>query len=279
MGGASSNQLRLAAQGADQSWDIDVLYEDEHLLALNKPPLLLTSPDRYDPNRPNLMKLLHADLARAAPWVRERAGLDYLSNAHRLDFETSGVLLLAKSKAVLVQLADIFGSEKLHKTYVTLVHGEPSQDQFTVDQKISPHPARLGLMRIDPKGGKKSRTEFAVRERFSRYTLLTCRPITGRTHQIRVHASHAGFPLVGDEKYGGRPLLLSRLKPEYRPNPHRRERPLVATTALHAEQLKILHPVTGDEITITAPWPKDLTVAVRYLQRYAAALSARPSLI
>jgi 23S rRNA pseudouridine955/2504/2580 synthase len=98
---------------------------------------------------------------------------------------------------------------------------------------------------------------------------LKCQPLTGRTHQIRAHLRHAGYPIVGDALYGGRPLLLSRLKSEYRLKPDRTERPLISDAALHAEQLTLPHPITGAMTTITAPWPKDLTVAVKYLRRYA----------
>jgi RluA family pseudouridine synthase len=262
------NTIKLSAPQTGGFWEIDVLYEDEHLLALNKPPLLLTSPDRYDVQRPNLMKLLHAAIAHGASWVTARAGLSYLANAHRLDFETSGVILLAKSKPILVKLVELFGSEKPLKVYVALVQGAPAADEFSIDVKLAPHPARPGRMRVDPKGGKKSKTNFSVRERFSRYTLLECRPLTGRTHQIRVHLRHAGLPIAGDAVYGGKPLLLSRLKSDYRLKAGKEERPLVGTTALHAEQLTVPHPVSGELIRIAAAWPKDLEVAVKYLRRY-----------
>lgn len=265
-----SNSIKLSSTSTKEFWEIDVLFEDEHLLAVNKPALLLTSPDRYDPNRPNLMKLLHTGIERGAPWVAARPGLSYLMNAHRLDFETSGVILLAKSKPVLVKLVELFGSEKPNKTYVALVHGNLEKKEFTVDAKLAPHLTRVGMMRVDPKGGKKSKTRFVVREEFSGYALLECRPLTGRTHQIRVHLRHARLPIVGDLVYGGKPLLLSNLKSEYRQKQNRPERPLISTTALHAEELSLAHPVTGDELRIQAPWPRDLTVAVKYLRRYAA---------
>jgi 23S rRNA-/tRNA-specific pseudouridylate synthase len=122
---------------------------------------------------------------------------------------------------------------------------------------------------VDAKHGKKSRTQFDVLERFSGYTLLKCRPLIDRTHQIRVHLCHAGLPIAGDSLYGGRPLLLSSLKREYRLKGDKTERPLMSRVALHAEQLSIAHPATGDTVTITAPWPKDLRVTVKYLRRYA----------
>ena len=263
-----SRTIKLSSRPTQEFWEIEVLFEDEHLLALNKPPALLTSPDRYDPTRPNLMRLLHSGIAEAKPWATER-GLTYLANAHRLDFETSGVILLAKTKPALVKIADQFGADKPRKIYVALVAGSPSSASWEINASIGPHPTRLGLMRVDPKQGKKARTTFSVRERFRGYALIECRPVTGRTHQIRVHLKHSGIPICGDRNYGGRPLLLSRLKPNYRLKEGREERPLISTMALHAEELMLSHPITGQPVTITAPLPKALTVAVRYLQRYS----------
>src|SRR5215207_9509923 len=102
--------FKLSSPATQEFWKIRILFEDDLLFAVDKPADLLTSPDRYDPNRPNLMKLLHRDIERGAPWTAERK-LTYLANAHRLDFQTSGVLLLAKTKPVLVQLANAFGTE------------------------------------------------------------------------------------------------------------------------------------------------------------------------
>ena len=245
-----------------------MLYEDADLLALDKPSGLLSSPDRYDPNRPNLMKLLHAAILARKPWARER-NLDYLANAHRLDFETSGVMLLAKSKPVLISLANLFGSEKPDKRYLALAQGVPATDRFEVDARLAPHPVKAGLIRVDPKHGKRSRTLFEVVERFSGWTLVKCQPLTGRTHQIRVHLRHAGFPLVGDELYGGKPLWLSRLKSDYRLKPNKTERPLLARVALHAERLALAHPVTGQPLEIVSPLPKDFRVALKYLRKHA----------
>jgi RluA family pseudouridine synthase len=262
-----SEVIPLSSSAARRSWKIPVLFQDEYLLALDKPSGLLTSPDRYDRQRPNLMKLLHAGIAEGRPWAKEH-GLDYLMNAHRLDFETSGVILLAKSKTVLVELASFFGSEKPVKTYVALVERAPPEDQFEVDVKLGPHPAKAGLMRVDLKAGKRSRTLFQLLERFSGYALVQCSPLTGRTHQIRVHLRHVGLPVVADAWYGGKPLFLSRLKRDYRPKKTQPERPLIGRVALHAERLRLPHPVTGQPLAIAAPWPKDLAVAVKYLRRF-----------
>jgi RluA family pseudouridine synthase len=259
--------IKLSSPATHEFWEIPVLFEDEHLLALDKPAGLLTSPDRDDPQRPNLMRLLHQAIAENKPWARERH-LTYLINAHRLDFETGGVLLLAKDKPTLVALANLFGSDQPVKKYTALAQGNPPEEKFEVDARLGPHPVKTGLMRVDPKSGRKAKTEFAVLERFSGWTLLRCVPLTDRTHQIRVHLRHAGFPVAGDGLYGGKMLWLSRLKPDYRLKPGHEERPLISRAAVHAGELSLPHPVTGKTLTILAPWPKDLKVAIKYLRLY-----------
>jgi RluA family pseudouridine synthase len=260
--------LKLSLPEAQGYWEIPVLFEDADLLAVEKPSGLLTSPDRYDPDRPNLMRLLHAHIARGAPWARERQ-LSYLYNAHRLDFETSGILLLAKNKPALVALANLFGSEKPAKRYLALAMYGPEEDAFTVDAPLAPHPTRQGVMQVNRKFGKKSRTEFQVLKRFLGYTLLECRPLTGRTHQIRVHMKWVKCPLVGDTVYGGEPLYLSEIKRGYRPPRSHPERPLMGRVALHAAGLSFPHPTTGAQVTIESPLPRDFKVALKYLERFA----------
>jgi RluA family pseudouridine synthase len=260
--------LKLSSPTTNEFWEVPVLYEDDSLLAVDKPSGLLSSPDRYDPNRPNLRKLLHAGIEQGKPWAVSR-NLSYLMNAHRLDFETSGVMLLAKSKPTLVALANLFGSEKPNKKYLSLVEGTPAQDSFEVDAKLGPHPGQIGLVRVDPKRGKRSRTLFRVLEKFSGWTLLEAEPLTGRTHQIRVHLRYVRLPLVGDSLYGGKRLLLSRLKKGYRLKPGHSEKPLLDRVALHAAELTLPHPLTGQSLQVVAPLPKDLTVALKYLRRYA----------
>jgi RluA family pseudouridine synthase len=262
--------LKLSSPATGQFWEIPVLWEDGHLLALNKPGGLRVSPDRLDPARPNLTQLLHRGIQRGAPWAKER-GLVYLMIAHRLDFGTSGVLLLAKSKPALIALADQFGSDKPERLHVALVRGSSAEPAFAADAPLGPHPLQSGEVRVDPKGGRRARTEFVVRERFpgAGCMLLECRPRTNRAHQIAAHLKHLRFPIIGDEVYGGPPLLLSSLKASYRLKPGRSERPLIAGVALHAEALTVAHPVGGAPVRIAAPWPKDLMVAVKYLRRYS----------
>jgi RluA family pseudouridine synthase len=263
-----SAAVKLSSPATREFWEIPVLYEDDQLLALDKPAGLLTSPDRLAPERPSLMKLLHDGVAAGKPWARER-NLSYLANGHRLDFDTSGVLLLAKTKPTLVALADQFSSGKLVRHYIALVHGVPPEDQFSVDQKIGPHPVQAGQMRIDPRDGKKSKTEFVVLERFSRWSLLRCTPQIEHAQQIRLHLDHAGFTVVGDEVFGGKKLWLSRLKKDFHLKPGREERPLISQTALHLEEVNLTNPATQNPLTIKSEWPKQLRVAIKYLRLYA----------
>ncbi len=260
--------VKLSSPATHEFWEIPILFEDEHLLALDKPAGLLTSPDRLTPKRPSLMGLLHDGIAAGKPWARER-GLTYLANAQRMDLEASGVLLLAKSKPALIGLADQFGSEKPARKYVVLVQGVPGDKPFGVDAKIARHPANAGLMMIDTRQGKKTKTEFAVLEKFSRWALVRGTPWQERPQQIPLHLSHAGFPLVGDEIHGGKKLWLSRIKRVYRLKPGHEERPLISSPVVHAEELVCLHPVTQQPLSIKCEWPKELRVALKYLRQYA----------
>lgn len=260
--------IKLSSPATQQFWEIPVLFEDEHLLALDKPSGLLASPDLAHPEQPSLIALLHAGIAEGKNWAKERQ-LTFLRNTHRLDTEASGVLLLAKNKAALVAIADLFGSEKPVRRFVTLVQGAPPENQFEVDAKLTSHPTQPGRVHVNPRQGKQSRTRFTVLEKFTRWTLLQCEPVTGRLHQVRVHLRFAGLPVVGDELYGGKPLWLSRLKRNYRLKPNHVERPLLGRPALHGESLSLPHPVTGEIVTMEAKWPKDLTVAIKYLRQYA----------
>jgi RluA family pseudouridine synthase len=264
-----SAAIKLSSPATREFWEIPVLFEDEHLLAIDKPQGLLTSPDRVEASRPNLTSLLREALAAGKPWAVER-NLTYLSPAHRLEVEAGGVLLLAKSKSVLVALASLFGSEKPFKKFVALAWGCPPAQKFEVDAKLSPHPLKAGLMRVDSRTGKKSMTHFEVLEQFSDWCLLSCQPLTDRLHQIRLHLKHAGFPVVGDDVYGGKQLWLSRLKRDFRLKPGREERPLISRAAVYLEEVTLPHPITQETLTIKSEWPKDLRVALKYLRQYAA---------
>lgn len=268
-----NSPIKLSAPATRDFWELPVLFEDAHLLALDKPAGLLLSPDRLAPERPSLMPLLHAAIAGGKPWSVER-GLTYLSHTHRLDADTSGVLLLAKSKTMLVALADLSSSQKLRHQLTALVQGNPALDSFQVNARLSPHPSTPGLVRVDPRNGKRAETRFTVLERFGSHALLQCEPLTDRPHQVRAHLFNSGLRLVGDELYGGKPLWLSRLKRSYRLKPGREERPLLARAALHLEQLAFAHPVTGESLSLAAPLPKDLRVALKYLREFGGTRTA-----
>lgn len=259
--------IKLSAPAHGGFWEIPVLHEDAHLLAIDKPAGLLTSPDRYEPDQPNLMKLLHAGIETARPWAKAR-GLDYLSNAHRLDLETSGILMLAKDRATFVGLADQFGGEGPARIHVALTRGTPPEKEFEVDLKLTPDEGQPGRMRWS-KDGKKSLTRFKVLESFGGVSLIECHPLTSRTHQIRVHLLSAGLPILGDPVYGdGQRLFLSELKKNYRPKGDEPERALTPRLALHAWKLSLKHPATGNAVHIECPWPRDMEVALKFLRKH-----------
>jgi 23S rRNA pseudouridine1911/1915/1917 synthase len=263
--------IKLSSPATREFWEIPVLFEDDHLLALDKPAQLLTSPDASDPARPSMMKLLHGGIADGKPWARDR-GLEYLNQANELDFEATGVLLLAKSKPAFVALANLFSAEKARMKYLALVRGDLLENQFEVNARLSPHPVAPGLMRVDSQGGKAAVTQCEVREVFPRhgFALLQASPRIERLHQVRVHASHVGLKIVGDKLYGGKPLWLSQLKRDYRLKPGREERPLLGRVALHAEELNLPHPVSGENLTVKSELPKDFRVALKYLRQFSA---------
>jgi RluA family pseudouridine synthase len=267
------------------SVELPVVYEDDALLAVDKPSGLMVSPDTYNPEKPNLMSGVRRALDTGAAWVRER-GLTMLANVHRLDADTSGVLLLAKTREALRALAKQFNDRTVGKQYVALVEGEPAEETFEVELKIGPHPARPWIQIERRHGGKLTLTKFRVLERFRLRqlrgqrtslpfpgcALVGCEPETGRTHQIRVHLKHAGHPILCDKVYGEgerSALLLSQLKPGYKAHEEEAEHPLLGRLALHAERLTVAHPVTGARLELVAPWPKDFAVALKYLRKFA----------
>ena len=246
--------IKLSSPATHEFREIPILFEDEQLLALDKPSGLLTSPDRFDPDRPDLLTLLRRGIERGSTWARERE-LRYLTNAYRLDFEMSGVILLARDRPALLELADQFGTEKPTRTCVALVHGSPKSDAFETDTKLAPHPVKIGRVRVDPKHGRKSRTQFVVLERFDRFTLLKCRPLTWRRHQIRSHLAHLGLPIAGDPVYGRRRTHEGEL----------------ARPALHAAVLGFRHPLSGEMLRFEAELPADLAEVLTVLAAREAA--------
>jgi RluA family pseudouridine synthase len=237
-----------------------VLYEDEHVLAVDKPAGLGTEPDRWDEARPHLIGSL---LARAGAGSRPRL-------VHRLDRETSGVMLVAKSLEAERHLRSAFDAEgQIVKQYLALVDGEYVGPAL-IDRAIGPDAKKSGRMRAD-EGGKPARTEVRVERRFRGFTLLACRPWTGRTHQIRVHLAASGYPLTVDAFYGHRKALaLSEIKPGYRKKPGRAETPLIERLTLHSAALEF--PAVGDtrRVRVEAPLPRDLERVLKQLARVRA---------
>lgn len=258
----------------------DILFEDDTLVAFDKPSGLPVAPGNSGKARATLMGL-----------ARGRFGQS-LAAVHRLDEETSGIVLCAKTKAALDSLSGQFQSKTVHRTYQALVTLPPPEragtasapvrgadgmlpEDFTVDLALGEDEDHKGRIRVFRKrGGKPSVTEFRVLEAFGRFAWLECRPLTGRQHQIRVHLAAAGAPVLNDALYGdpGSVLLLSELKRHYKGRDA--EKPLVSRLALHACALGFVHPARQEAMEITAPLPRELEIALKYLRKFAGARPA-----
>ena len=233
------------------------------MIAFDKPSGLLVAPDRWDKKRVNLMGLVHDAMGHQ------------VANVHRLDADTSGVLLCAKTKPALDFLSGQFQSKTVQKTYHALVAGAPPEDSFTVDRPLREDEHTPGRMRAVPKAGKASVTEVKVLARFGRFSSVECHPLTGRTHQIRVHLAYAGYPILNDSFYGDPNvvLLLSDLKRGYKGRDE--EKPLITRLALHASVLTVSHPTTRAPVTIRAELPKEFAVALKYLEKFGGGVARR----
>jgi 23S rRNA-/tRNA-specific pseudouridylate synthase len=253
---------------AHEFWELEVLFEDPHLLAVHKPAGLRLHPDPAAPDSPSILGLLHAGIAANKSWTADH-NLEYVDAPYRLDAELSGVALLAKSRPVMTELASQFGSGKPSWSFLALVSGQPP-DEFESTGKIGPDLHHEGRMRIDPAHGKKSCTGFHVESRYKPGALVRCSPLQDRPHQVRLHLQQAGHPACGDTLYRGRILYLSSFKPDYHLKPNREEKPLTPRPAVHCEAVRFLHPDTKEEQEVICPLAKDLAVALKYLTRYAA---------
>lgn len=240
------------------SVDIPLLYQDEHLLVVDKPAGVVVIPDRM--GKGGLLRTLRKQL--------HLTDEDDLRVVHRIDRETTGALLVARSLVMQRALVTQFQLRKVSKMYLALVIGQPAADSGMVDQRIAKS-AKAGMMKIDP-AGKRAITRWRVKERFYGYCLLECRPVTGRTHQIRLHMQHIAMPLIVDPLYGGTEgLYLSQIKMSYKQSTRKQERPLLSRLPLHAASIRFTHPATGQEMTVQSPVPKDLATAIKQLEKYA----------
>jgi len=262
---SSDNLIRLNA-----SWPaVEVLVEDDSIMAINKPSGLLIAADRLDKSRENLLSLIHAGIHLHRPWAKTRK-LSYLAHVHRLDQGTSGIALFARDKAALTNLVRQFRQQKPRHSYLALIQGTLAEPEMEISLPLAHSLASPGITVVDHHRGKPCVTHVTQLESFRGYSLIKAEMVTDHPHQIRVHLREVGCPLVADHDYGtGFPLLLSELKKHYRMKPEG-EHPLMARPALHAERLELLHPMTGAPMVIEASWPKDLTVSVKYLRKFAA---------
>jgi len=237
---------------------IDILLEDEHVLVINKPAGLLTIPGRQG-----------GVALREAVAHQLRRPLD-LRLVYRLDRQTSGVLLLAKTLDAQRELSRQFRRRTVDKYYLAIVAGFPEEDGGLIDAPLAPHPHQVPRMVVNLRKGRPSRTEWEVVERWRGAALIRCKLLTGRQHQIRVHLQHIGLPLLVDELYGeAGGFYLSQIKFGYRTSRRGEERPLIGRLTLHAESIAFDHPQTGERLTISAPLPKDFGAALNQLRRWA----------
>ncbi len=272
-----------------------ILFEDDTLVAFDKPSGLLVAPDRWDKTRENLMGLVH-DHPRYGHGV---------ANVHRLDADTSGLLLCAKSKPALDYLSGQFQSKTVAKTYhavVAVLAPEHAMkviapvrdaqgalpDAFTIEVALGEDERQPGRMRVfKGRGGKECVTEFRTLERFrasarprtkdegpgaAGFAFVECRPLTGRTHQLRVHLAAAGAPILHDPFYGDPKLQvkLSDYKRGYKGREE--EKPMIGRLALHASALTLKHPATKEPFELKSPLPHEFEIALKYLRKFAGPL-------
>ncbi len=233
----------------------DILFENDDLVALNKPPGMLSIPDRMQ-SEPSLKDLLV-----------NRYGVIF--TVHRLDKDTSGVILFAKNETAHKYLSLQFENRETEKYYVGLVQGTLAKKEGIIEEAIIEHPVKKGLM-TTAKKGKPSVTEYKVLEEAGGFSLLEFRILTGRTHQIRVHMKFLGHTIVCDELYGNPdPVLLSSIKKKNfkLSQSEETERPMLARLGLHSHRL-LFKDTSGQVLALEAPVPKDIKALMTQLKKW-----------
>lgn len=221
---------------------IPILYEDRSVLAIDKPPGWMLVPYSWQRTNRNLQAAIVSAIAEGHFWARSR-NLKFLRYVHRLDAETSGILLFAKSPGAVESFGDLFESRRMTKIYLCVVTGSPSQAEWTCRDAIAPDSRQIGRMRIDRREGKDAETHFKVLQSKEGKTLVEASPVTGRTHQIRVHLEAGGHPIVGDPMYGTRGPVQPAKGRRGPPEP----------MGLRAVFLSYPDPFTRKEVDIEAP--------------------------
>jgi len=223
---------------------LDILYEDEHLLAVNKPAGMVVHPAVGHTSG----TLVNALLAYC-PQVADVGGLERAGIVHRLDKDTSGLLLVAKDPGTHAALQRQFKHRQVRKTYLALVEGQVQPREGVIEAPVGRDQQARKRMAVT-RTGRPAVTQYRAVEYFHRYTLLQVRPHTGRTHQVRVHLAWLGYPVVGDRIYG-----------------RRRQTLLPGRHFLHAQELTFTHPVTEEKMTLAAPLPPELKAVLAQLRR------------
>ena len=234
----------------------EIVYEDDDIVVINKAADVLSIPDRWDPDKPCLRSLLE-----------KKYGTIFI--VHRLDKETSGIMIFAKNAETHKYLNDLFQNQKIKKLYHVVVSGIMQRNELEVDIPIMADPSTKGRS-IPSSRGKESLTNIKVLERFRAATLIECDLVTGRHHQIRVHCSAIGHPLLVDRFYGNeREFLLSSIKRKFNLKRGTEERPIIKRITMHAHSICFEHPKTNEIKTFSAEYPKDFTALLQVLGKYS----------
>lgn len=247
-----------------EAMELDIVYEDDYLVVLNKEAGLVVHPGHGNYTGTLLNGLLH-HFTQLPKNSNDRPGL-----VHRIDKDTSGLLVVAKTESAMTHLAQQFFEKTSERKYKALVWGDFETDQGTYTGAIGRHPKNRLQMAVfeDNSQGKQAVTHFKVVERFGYVTLVECQLETGRTHQIRAHMKYYGHPLFNDARYGGDAILKGTNFTKYKQFVENCFK-ILPRQALHAETLGFVHPVTGEKMQFETPIPPDMEEALEKWRHYA----------